>query len=514
MIYVRGRLSVLVVALLVAAALPIACGGSKKAGQADGGSPAGCRNSLDCSLGMVCDPSIAQCVECVSAVDCPANNDCTARKCVPFVPCKNSLDCGTTAVCDTTTGRCVACLTDADCADTTKTCQANSCRTKCASDRTCTPLGLLCDLTTGSCVRCNSSTDCPTGQYCQANACIAAICTHGKTSCMLSSIATCNAVGDGYTGTAVPCDPQICVSGASGAMCADAAPDGGAGTGGTTGTGGATGAGGTTGTGGATGAGGTTGTGGATGAGGTTGTGGATGAGGTAGAGGGGAGSGGAGRGGTTGGGGTVGGAGAGGSAGGSCGLLIDNMEADTGVICQGNGRIGHWFTYNSGGRDVQTPPPGVVPTLPDMIPPPRGSSSYAMHTYGTFSIDGAIGCSLNGSTSDLVEVPRAYSVSAYTGLSFYAKGTPAALQVIVATTDDVAPTYGGTCASGACISNHANITLSSTTWTLYQVPFSQLASGTYLFNPARVLTIDFQAQNPTSGTLSADFWIDDLSFY
>ena len=111
------------------------------------------------------------------------------------------------------------------------------------------------------------------------------------------------------------------------------------------------------------------------------------------------------------------------------------------------------------------------------------------------------------------MEVPRAYNVSAYTGLSFYAKGTPSALQVIVATTDDVAPMYGGTCA-GACLSNHVDITLNATQWTLYQVPFSQLTYGTYLFNPARVLTIDFQAQNPTAGTLSADFWIDDLSFY
>jgi hypothetical protein len=162
----------------------------------------------------------------------------------------------------------------------------------------------------------------------------------------------------------------------------------------------------------------------------------------------------------------------------------------------------------------VQTPPPGVAPTLPDPIQPPRGNSKFAMHTYGTFAIDGAIGCSLNGSTSDVMEVPRAYSVSGYTGLTFYAKGTPATLQVIVATTDDVAPMYGGTCASGGCTANHVNITLNATQWTLYQVPFSQLSFGTTTFNPARVLTIDFQAQNPSAGTLSADFWIDDLSFY
>jgi hypothetical protein len=37
---------------------------------------------------------------------------------------------------------------------------------------------------------------------------------------------------------------------------------------------------------------------------------------------------------------------------------------------------------------------------------------------------------------------------------------------------------------------------------------------GTATFNPAHVLTINFQAQNSGVSTLSADFWIDDLTFY
>jgi hypothetical protein len=146
------------------------------------------------------------------------------------------------------------------------------------SDRTCTPLGLLCDLATSSCVRCLKSQDCPTGQYCLGGACQTAVCTPGQTACMLNGVATCNAVGDGYTGTAVSCGPRTCVMSASGAACVDAATDGGAGTGGGgAGGGGAGGSG--TGTGG-------TGTGGA-GTGGTGGTGGAgTGGAGTGGAGG------------------------------------------------------------------------------------------------------------------------------------------------------------------------------------------------------------------------------------
>jgi len=494
---------------VVAAVAPLACGGGGGKAKSDAGTQMGCQNSLQCALGQVCDPSIAQCVMCVTAADCPANNDCTARTCVPFTPCKNSLDCSSAQVCDATAGRCVDCLTDADCADTTKTCVADMCRTKCASDRTCTPLGLLCDLTSGSCVRCITATDCPSGQYCQANTCQAAVCTPGQTSCMLNGVATCNTVGDGYVGTAVACDPLVCQVGASGASCV-AAATGGSGGGGATGGGGAGGNAGTTGAGGATGAGGTTGAGGSAGAtgtggvAGTTGAGGATGAGGSSGAGGV------TGTGGTTGAGGTT---GTGGAGGGACGLTIDNMEADTGIICQGNGRIGHWFAYNDGSSSTtQTPPPNVAPTRPDPIQPPRGASNYAMHTYGSFYTYGAIGCSLNGSTSNLVEVPNAYDVTAFTGITFFAKGTPGSLQVIVSTVETTASAYGGTCSAASCSGNRLDITLDPTTWTSYKVPFSSLASGNALFNPQHVLTIDFQVY--AVGGVTADFWIDDLAFY
>src|SRR5262249_53422335 len=104
---------------------------------------------------------------------------------------------------------------------------------------TCTPLGMLCDPATTSCVRCLQTQDCPSGQYCLGGACQTAVCTPGQTACMLNAVATCNAVGDGFTGTAVPCDPKTCVMSASGAACVAAAADGGAGTGGRAGGGGA-----------------------------------------------------------------------------------------------------------------------------------------------------------------------------------------------------------------------------------------------------------------------------------
>jgi hypothetical protein len=320
---------------------------------------------------------------------------------------------------------------------------------------------------------------------------------------MLNGVATCNSVGDGYVGAAVACDPKICQVGPTGATCVDGAA-GASGLGGAGGGAGAAGGGGAAGAGGAgaAGAGGA----GAAGAGGA-GHAGASGVGGAAGA------AGATGAGGAIGAGGATGAGGSAGNAGGTCGLVIDNMEADTGVICQGNGRIGHWFAYNDGSSaTTQTPPPNVAPTRPDPIQPPRGSSNYAMHTYGTFYTYGAIGCSLNGSTSNQVEVPNAYNVSGYTGITFYAKGAPSDLQVIISTTETTSTMYGGTCTSSSCSGNRVDILLSSSAWTLYTVPFSSLALGSALFNPQHVLTIDFQVYSLTGAT--ADFWIDDLSFY
>jgi hypothetical protein len=192
----------------------------------------------------------------------------------PPTSCRSSLDCSLSQVCDTTAGLCVDCLADVDCADTTKTCVATMCRTKCASDRTCTPLGLLCDLATSSCVRCVTSTDCASGLSCQAGACVSGATGAGGAGG--GSPGSGGAIGSGGATGSGGASGDGGATGSGGAVGAG----GGTGTGGAAGTGGATGSGGTAGTGGTTGTGG--GTGGATGSGGATGTGGTTGTGGSA----------------------------------------------------------------------------------------------------------------------------------------------------------------------------------------------------------------------------------------
>ena len=228
--------------------------------------------------------------------------------------CRSSLDCPLGDVCDTTAGLCVACLTDADCADTTKTCVAQTCRTRCASDRTCTPLGLLCDSATSSCVRCVTSSDCGTGESCQAGACVAGVAPDAGT-------------GAGGSGGGGP--------GSGGAAGGGGSAGGGAGGG----SGGTTGGGGTAGGGGAAGSGGAGGSSGATG--------GRGGAGGGAGAAGGGAGA--------TGGSGGRAGGGGGGMAGGGAAGATGTGGTTGGAAGGAGGRGGSSGATGTGGTSGTT---------------------------------------------------------------------------------------------------------------------------------------------------------------
>jgi hypothetical protein len=62
----RGAVGSSFLILFAALAIaPASCGGSAK----PGGDPKNCQNSLACPANMVCDRSIAMCVDCVTAAD-------------------------------------------------------------------------------------------------------------------------------------------------------------------------------------------------------------------------------------------------------------------------------------------------------------------------------------------------------------------------------------------------------------------------------------------------------------
>src|SRR5262249_25643048 len=105
------------------------------------------------------------------------------------------------------------------------------------------------------------------------------------------------------------------------------------------------------------------------------------------------------------------------------------------------------------------------------------------------------------------------YSVSGYTGITFWFKGTGASFRVLLQTLETESTTYGGLCTlpTLTCAGNEAPIVgLSGNDWMQLAVPFAALANGTAPFNPAHVATVEFQPTAPGP----FDFWIDDISFY
>jgi hypothetical protein len=201
----------------------------------------------------------------------------------------------------------------------------------------------------------------------------------------------------------------------------------------------------------------------------------------------------------------------------GGCGYVIDNMEADTGKICQGNGRVGLWFTYIDSSSTSAITPSTSGGALPQYMSTPRSSSYYAMHMQGYYSTYAGMACWLNkaafsGSTG-------VYNASGYTGITFWAKGNGngGAFNVVGQMASTEAETYGGTCTASKCAGDYYTLTgLSSSSWKQYQVPFSYLTGGTVTpFDPTSTWSFEFQFYSKTSlAGVSFDLWIDDLSFY
>jgi hypothetical protein len=303
---------------------------------------------------------------------------------------------------------------------------------------------------------------------------------------------------------------------ATGGSAAGAGTSGG-GSGGSLGSGGSAGSGGSLGSGGGSGgnagSGGSIGSGG--GAGGSAGLAGSLGSGGRGGGGSGGSagsagslGSGGRGGGGSGGSAGSAGSLGSGGT--GVCGDVIDDMEAGTGYICRGDGRVGYWYTYIDAtlGSSI-TPPASESPSKPLVLSPARvGTSTRAMHASGVFLSYAGIGFLVNAPVID--DPWSTFDASGRTGVHFYAKGT-GSVRILLQIPATVATQYHGTCTSAVCVGAVSpSSPLAPDTWKEIGIPFSSLTSGNAPFNPALLAAIEFQ---PTS-VGGFDLWIDDVSFY
>jgi hypothetical protein len=186
-------------------------------------------------------------------------------------------------------------------------------------------------------------------------------------------------------------------------------------------------------------------------------------------------------------------------------------MEAGTGWICTGNGRVGFWFTYvdDYDAHSTITPVPNQV-AKPVLMSTPRETSQYAMHAYGVYNDYAGLGVLFNIAAEG--ETPKIYDASAYTGIKFWAKGSGTYLRVFgqMDTTEPVA--NGGTCTSTSCTANYDLLSL-STSWKEFKVPFSYLTGGTVSFKASRLWSIEFGPYT-CSADCSFDFWIDDVTLY
>jgi hypothetical protein len=205
-------------------------------------------------------------------------------------------------------------------------------------------------------------------------------------------------------------------------------------------------------------------------------------------------------------------------SSSGSCGTLtilptnlIDDMAAGTASILPHGGRIGSWYTYDDGTAGAVQTPAAFATCTPALIPGGYCGSTHAQHTSGSgFTTWGAgIGFDFNGK---VIGSPMPYDVSAFTGIVFSARGTPA-VRFMVTAPATIPVAQGGSCTTKCSDSFGTSIALSSA-WEQYAIPFSslkQIGWGTKVaFDLTTALSVLFQvAQNQ-----SFDFWITDVGFY
>ncbi len=164
--------------VLVAAALPFACGGGATSGRQQT-----CSNSGDCKDGLLCVnqtciqndyPVEATAKECI-VIECEADADCCANFEAPNFCAQYIADCADQGAggffgfdpCETANGPACTC---------TQKCDQQLCVTPqgCESDDECTTPGLpLCDTAASACVECLTVDDCDAadGEKCIANVC-------------------------------------------------------------------------------------------------------------------------------------------------------------------------------------------------------------------------------------------------------------------------------------------------------------------------------------------------------
>jgi len=188
--------------------------------------------------------------------------------------------------------------------------------------------------------------------------------------------------------------------------------------------------------------------------------------------------------------------------------LTIDDLEDGDNVITPAGSRLGYWYTFNDGSA-TQVPDPKALfkPTAGGSTATPK----FAATTSGpAFTIYGAgMGFDFNNTASKSCP----YDASAYSGITFWAKGNVAMLKAMIkipATTPTTAD--GGTCA--AMCEDHFNVKATLTSaWKQFSMPFATITQDKFgtaaTFDKAHILAVQFQVPQ----AVPFDISIDDIAF-
>jgi len=198
------------------------------------------------------------------------------------------------------------------------------------------------------------------------------------------------------------------------------------------------------------------------------------------------------------------------------CPLLIDNMESGSGHVQDSLGcRNGYWFTYNDMTAGGTQTPAMTAAFNPIATMPARAGSMYAAHTSGMgFPMYAGMGVSLNNPNNT---TRGTYDASAYSGVSFWARGTGQVSFLLPNKDTDRNGLVCGVGDRGQCddhFGTNPPVQLSAA-WTFYSIPFSALRQVGYGyrppggFDPRTIYALQWQVSAPAA----FEIWIDDLSF-
>ena len=183
---------------------------------------------------------------------------------------------------------------------------------------------------------------------------------------------------------------------------------------------------------------------------------------------------------------------------------LIDDFEDGDARIAPIERRAGFWSASND---NTGTQQPALRSPFPmTRIPGGRGASHFALHVSGgRFSKWGAL-------LSAELTARRCYDASAYSGITFWARGH-GSFNVVVQMTQIAPEEFGGSCTHDCFDAHRATITLSNK-WQEQHVTWAELKQRGYgqvvPFDPRSLLALQFTVapeQTPF------DFWVDDVRF-